>query len=319
MGSQILSLLGFRTQETYLGYYKGEEVVVIKDFNQKGYFFVPFNDIGDSSLEEDREQYQYTYEDITKMLEENKKITNIEETISVFWEMYIVDALPSSIFQGIPGLNLEKRKKVYYRVNRVPVFISERSVSKNRENLYEKLEKVCMDYYNQLEWLIRTDSEYSGDNLIVERYRVPVNIKKIDFDNLAYGDVIENDFFSKGIYDRTKQLLKVVGSGVDISTRSMVIDESCRIGAIKILLNQYETACKERYEKQRAGIEKAKERNVYKGRKKIVIEDFVIDEVINKMKLNLIDEKEAMKLMNVSSKSTFYRRIKEYKEKTKDI
>lgn len=35
-------------------------------------------------LERDKELYQYTYEDITAMLRENMKSTNVEETIRPF-------------------------------------------------------------------------------------------------------------------------------------------------------------------------------------------------------------------------------------------
>lgn len=65
--------------------------MVIKDFNKEGSFFVPFNGVGESSLDDEKEGY--SYDDITRMLEANKKITNIEETISSFWDIYIVDAL----------------------------------------------------------------------------------------------------------------------------------------------------------------------------------------------------------------------------------
>lgn len=49
--------------------------------------------MGESSLEQDKEIYQYSYQDIMKMLKENVKLTNVEETISMFWGIYVVDAL----------------------------------------------------------------------------------------------------------------------------------------------------------------------------------------------------------------------------------
>ena len=104
----------------------------------------------------------------------------------------ILDALPKSMSQGIPGINLNKRKKVYYRVNKVPSFISERTMTIDGENLQEELEKVCMKEYNPLEWLIRTNTEYSGDNLIVERYKIPGRITNINYKELMYGDTINN-------------------------------------------------------------------------------------------------------------------------------
>lgn len=93
LGSYIYQMLGFNCQDTVLGTYKGENVVACKDFVVDGCQFVPFNDVGESTIEEDKEQYQYSYEDIVELLIANKKLTNVEETISLFFEMYIVDAL----------------------------------------------------------------------------------------------------------------------------------------------------------------------------------------------------------------------------------
>ena len=89
--------------------------------------------------------------------------------ISPYWE--IIDGLPASIFQGIPGIDMELRLKSYYRVNYVPVFITERTPSENREDLWELLEEVNLDYYDRFEWLLRTKLRAANDNLIVERRR----------------------------------------------------------------------------------------------------------------------------------------------------
>lgn len=93
VGSHIFDILGLKVHDTYLGTYNGENVVACKDFNAENYEFVPFNDVGESSLEQDKEMYQYTYEDIMEMLEDNRKLTCVNETIDIFWEIYIVDAL----------------------------------------------------------------------------------------------------------------------------------------------------------------------------------------------------------------------------------
>ena len=92
LGSHIFSLLGIEAQETLLGKYNGENVVVIQDFLGEDEAFVPFNGVGDSSLEQDKEKYQYSYEDITGMLQDNIKLTDVEQTIDLFWDMFIVDA-----------------------------------------------------------------------------------------------------------------------------------------------------------------------------------------------------------------------------------
>ncbi len=93
IGSHIFDILGFSVQETYLGTYKGEQVVACKNFVENGYQFVPFNDVGESTLDQDKEKYQYSYSDIMNMLRDNSKLTDVRETIDAFWQLYIVDAL----------------------------------------------------------------------------------------------------------------------------------------------------------------------------------------------------------------------------------
>ncbi len=93
LGSHIFDNLGFNVHKTYLGKYKNEWVVACKDFVIDGFEFVPFNDVGESTIETDKEKYQYSYKDIIILLDKNRKITDIDETISIFFEMYIVDAL----------------------------------------------------------------------------------------------------------------------------------------------------------------------------------------------------------------------------------
>ena len=93
IGSHIFAALGFRAQETYLGTYRDSQVVACRDFNVGGVQFVPFNDVGESTLDQDKESYQYEYEDIMWMLMDNSKLTNVKETVEMFWRIFIVDAL----------------------------------------------------------------------------------------------------------------------------------------------------------------------------------------------------------------------------------
>lgn len=93
LGSHIFELLGFETQKTFLGTFKGEDVVACKSFVGEAEQFVPFNDVGESALDQDKERYQYEYADIMQMLRDNSKLTDVSGTISMFWEMFVVDAL----------------------------------------------------------------------------------------------------------------------------------------------------------------------------------------------------------------------------------
>ena len=92
VGSNIFNLLNEEAQITSLGTYNGRKVVLCKDFNREGEFFTPFNGVGESSLERDKELYTYSYDDIITMLTENTKITKVSKIIEKFWNMYIVDA-----------------------------------------------------------------------------------------------------------------------------------------------------------------------------------------------------------------------------------
>lgn len=92
LGCHIFAATGMQTQETWLGTYQGEEVVVMKDFTSATDIFVPFHDVGDSSLDIKREKLSYSYSDIMAQLEANRKLTAVGETVSAFWDMYILDA-----------------------------------------------------------------------------------------------------------------------------------------------------------------------------------------------------------------------------------
>ncbi|MEA4890727.1 MAG: HipA domain-containing protein [Clostridiaceae bacterium] len=119
IGSHVFALLGFPTQETYLGTYRGEQVVACKDFIEQGVQFVPFNDVGERSLDQDKERYQYSYDDIIKMLQDNSKLTQVEETIHSFWVIYIVDALLGNFDRHGSNWGFIKKNNAY---SLAPVF-----------------------------------------------------------------------------------------------------------------------------------------------------------------------------------------------------
>lgn len=93
LGSQIFQSVGIPVQETFLGTCDGCNVVVMKNFLNEGEQLIAFNGVGESSLERDKELYQYSYDDIISMLQENTKSTNVPQTVERFWDMFIVDAL----------------------------------------------------------------------------------------------------------------------------------------------------------------------------------------------------------------------------------
>lgn len=124
----------------------------------------------------------------------------------------IIDMLSPPLYQGIPGLNMDLRKKEYIRSDMVPCFISERTPGENRIDLAELLASVGMDHLNRLEWLIRTNLQYFGDNFYAVRYEEP---KKVDMS----GNVAT-------FRNSTMTILKEICAGNTVVLKDVTIDES---------------------------------------------------------------------------------------------
>ena len=352
IGSHIFELCGIQAHKTYLGYRNGEQVVACKDFNATDKQFVPFNDVGESTLDQDKENYQYDYEDITAKISDavfhaltdrmgciilqiaiiqgvNKmreavtrgdicltdeynftyKVAEIvyteREDESFFYEIRpnysVISLLSANDFQGIPGLNLDLKKELYIRENITPVFISERAPGKNREDLWELLKQCDMQYLNQLEWLIRTDTRYSGDKLFVQR---PEN-KSIKVESIRM------------LGDRSavicRKILEVICYGDTVTSPTFVIDDKNRKQYFDLLMVLYSTERKFLDSRRRDGIAASAKKGNYKGRKKARIDKLAAQEIFLDYAIKKISSKEAAEKLGVS-KSTFLRRYRENKE-----
>lgn len=241
---------------------------------------------------------------------------NFQYVISPYWE--IVDGLPASVFQGIPGIDMDLRLETYYRVNYIPTFIAERTPSENREDLWEILESVGLDYYDRFEWLIRTPMRAANDNLIVERRRTKQVVEKYTtgiLSTLQYGDKVIVDSM-EAIADTTAgfvdEIFTVITNGVDIMSQSgqMLVDITTRSSMIPIIIAQKIIAQREYAKNRRNGIEQAKKQGKYTGRKPIEVDEKVLRQVNQELKAGLISVEEAMKRTKIGSKSTFYRKVR---------
>ncbi len=223
----------------------------------------------------------------------------------VFTPKYsVIDLLSPPVFQGIPGLDLDLRKPEYIRENMTPVFISERSPGENRENLWELLDEVGMNYLNRLEWLIRTRTRYSGDRMYVKRLTDEDNKHCVTVDGF-------------GIYERAmmicEKLLEIICYGNDVRADGFLIDDSNRKSFYSLLIPLYRN--EKNYSKQRRlmGIRDSVAAGKYRGRKRIQTEDTRAFEVFESFKSGTITESEALKMLGIS-RATFYRRQKEFKD-----
>lgn len=222
LGSHIFQTVGIPVQETFLGTYDGKQVVVMKNFLQEGDMLVPFNGVGESSLERDKELYQYTYEDITSMLQENMKSTNVEETVDRFWDMFIVDALIGNFDRHGGNWGFIKRNN-QYRI--APVY-------DNGSSLYPKL--------NTDEAIAKVlESEEEIDKRI---FTFPTSHIKIGNRKSSYYEVIHSLRF-----DACNDALRRIMPKINFETIFLIIDE---IEGISDLRKQfYKAMLRARFEK----------------------------------------------------------------------
>ena len=197
-------------------------MVVCKDFNVDGYQFVPFNDVGESSIQEDKEKYQYSYEDIVELLETNKKLTKVNDTLELFFETYIVDALLGNFDRHGGNWGFLKKDNKYFPA---PIF-------DNGSSLFPSL---------------LTDKELIAiiedkDEIDKRVYKFPTSQIKLENKKSSYYEVISSLKFDK----INKALLKITPR-IDLNKINDLIDNTKFISDKRKLF--YKVIIKERYEK----------------------------------------------------------------------
>ena len=246
---------------------------------------------------------------------------NFQYVFSPEWS--VIDALPPSVFQGIPGLDMSLRLDHYYRVNMTPYFIADRTPSEGREDLWDLLGEVGLDYYDRFEWLLRTNMRCGTDNLIVERAE---KSRKIVFEseqplpaNLQPSDCV----VIKGLHSIAgtnhqlrKNLLQILRSGAAVfnELENRILSEEERSVLLNLLMLQETLENNQNKKKQKDGIAQAKKEGKYTGRKKIDIDQNLLKQIADDFYHKRISEKEAMRRAGISSRSTFYRRLKDFKQ-----
>ena len=205
----------------------------------------------------------------------------------------VIDLLDNNIFQGIPGLNLDLRKDKYVRENITPTFISERVPTPNREDYYELLKEVNMDYMDPIKYLILSDKRYSGDTLFVIDYYDRKTVI-MDIDNYRNSiSVIKN-------------IVSNLTGGNNVKINDEIIDDTNRKTFFNIFYKIYEKMYDSSKEKQKEGIEKAKQEKKYKGRKPISVDILKFDYLEEKVEKKEITRQDLMKELGIS-KDKYYR------------
>lgn len=228
--------------------------------------------------------YNLTYAvcDITYQLNEDDSFKYVFEP-----NYSVIELTDTSFFQGIPGLNLDLKKKEYIRT-KIPTFISERVPSRNREDYVELLEKVGMDYMDPVEYLIRTKEQYSGDLLFVRPFE---KNKLVSFD-----DNKSNQTNAALI----KEMLSNICLGNDISINGQIINDENRKTFHDIFIKLYSRSYNLNRDKQTKGIETAKKEGSFKGRKPIRVDELQFRDLLEKVEKKEITPKEAAKKLGIS-------------------
>ena len=201
---------------------------------------------------------------------------------------------------------------------------TERTPGSSREDLWELLDSVGLDYYDRLEWLIRTDLRAAIDNLIVERAREETVSKKVEnarelkacIEKGQYGDeiIIEN-ISSLGTDSRScvKMLNRLMHYGIRLKSKQEKINLNVEDykNWMPVLEGMFQMDEQLRKRQQKKGIDFGEgKRKIDKGRKQKEIDDKFLEEIISRFQKKEIPLEEAL-LATKLSKSTFYRRIKE--------
>lgn len=235
---------------------------------------------------------QYHYEDDT-----------FSFTFEPFWS--VIDSIKGRyrLYDGIPGLNMERRKDIYVREKMIPVYIAERVPPRNRVNLMEVLAEAGLTYWDPIAYLLGTKLQYFGDNFYMTRVneKKTVVIDKEKTKRLNTSSII-------------KEVLVNLAHNNDVIYQDSLIDDSNRCVMFRTLFSIYEKEMKKNKEKQRAGIEEAKKKKKYTGRKPI---DVFIPRF--KEELSFVEEgkqtaREAAKKLGISI-DKYYRVRKEIKNK----
>lgn len=208
----------------------------------------------------------------------------------------VIDLLDSSVFQGIPGLNLDDRKPKYIRKNTIPTFISERVPQKNRVDLYNLLKEAGLDYINPIIYLLNTKNQYFGDNffLLKKEDKVLVDLNNNQKKNNTFGML--------------KTLLNNIVKGNDIIFNSLLINDLNRKQIYLAYMGLYEKSYKE--------LVKTVSEGKTRGRKAIVVDMFKFAELSNDLDHNKITAKEAANKLGISIDKFYRLRRKQKKENT---
>ena len=212
----------------------------------------------------------------------------------------VIDLLSPPLFQGIPGLNLDLRLEEYIRRDRTPVFVSERVPAENREDVRGLLDQEGLEYLNKLEWLIRTEYRYAGDQLYVRR--------KLESDDVLEVDAGDLSRVGARSSQAIRFLLEQMALGRNVRGDGFRIDEANRVGAHALLRLLYLKEKKHLDGLRGEGVARARAAGGRVGRKPAAIDDIALNDMVERFERGLLTAEDAARGLGIS-RSTFFRRM----------
>ena len=201
----------------------------------------------------------------------------------------VISLVPAHVFEGIQGIDLDTNKEQYER-NGIPTFVSERVPPKNREGLFELLEKVGLDYYDPLQYMLRSKETYFGDNLIVVDF-IQKQVVDVEYSNIT------------NLYPTIKKVIENITLNNEVTIDGLLIENK------KYYFQMLYPVYLNLYNKKVAAQKKSASNRKYEGRKPIEINESEFKRILDLYKAKQISLNEALGLLNIS-RSTFIRRAK---------
>jgi hypothetical protein len=95
IASRFIRGIGINCHETWLGFYNGQLIVILKDFTEHGVTLRSYKNTQESSEDTDISNKKYTYNDVLYMINKHTKMSsdNKQKAITQFWDMFICDAI----------------------------------------------------------------------------------------------------------------------------------------------------------------------------------------------------------------------------------
>lgn len=213
----------------------------------------------------------------------------------------VIEIIPTKIFTGIQGLNLDLKRKQYIR-NEIPVFLQERIPPRNRVNIQNILKQYNLKYYDPLALYMLSKERYGGDNIIpiptIEKRKVLCNLRG-----------------QTNLYPSIKKIVSEFANGNEVYIDGNKVDEK----AIKqYFLPIYETMLRNKQDYQKKGAEIRKSNGTYLGRKPIRINENELFDIYSQYFYKKMSIQQALDLLDIS-RSSFYRKTKSFKNRMNTI